>query len=73
MIVCDVIYTDIEMSIFIILILEFPENELIEITKLMIMVDDICWQFKVALDEINVVCFFMIKIWVKNDIIFRNW
>lgn len=42
MIVCDVIYTDIEMSIFIILILEFPENELIEITKLMIMVDNIC-------------------------------
>jgi hypothetical protein len=37
-----VIYTDIEMSIFIILILEFPENELIEITKLMIMVDNIC-------------------------------
>lgn len=42
MIVCYVIYTDIEMSIFIILILEFPENELIEITKLMIMVDNIC-------------------------------
>lgn len=42
MIVCDVIYTDIEMSIFIILILEFPENELIKITKLMIMVDNIC-------------------------------